>query len=133
MRLAALVLIVFSTPALALRPAGIYPEDAEHVWWECHVQPVTKRGCCRASDGHVLNDNEWRAAEKPDGARVYQVHVGTRWYDVPAQLVINDVNHCGAEPNPVNRPLAKVWYTSDWVGDTIVDIEIYCFIAGTMY
>jgi hypothetical protein len=126
-RLAATALALFSTPALALPPAGIYLEDAEHLWWECHLHPVTKRGCCRASDGHVLSDNEWRAVEKAGGTRVYQVHVGTRWFDVPAQVVINDVGHCGAEPNPVNRPLAKAWYTSESDSNRPGNAVSHCF------
>jgi hypothetical protein len=128
MRFAAIFLAVLSTPALALPPA-----DAEHLWWECHVQPATKVVCCRESDGHVLGDNDWRTIEKPSGARAYQVHVGAKWYDVPAQAVINDVRHCGPEPNPAHRAMAKIWYDPSWVDNEIVDIQIYCFIAGTMY
>jgi hypothetical protein len=29
--------------------------------------------------------------------------------------------------------MAKVWYAPTWVVDAIVNIKIYCFIAGTMY
>jgi hypothetical protein len=133
MRLATIFLAVLSTPAMALPPPGIYPDDPEHLWWECHVQPVTKVVCCPASDGHVLRDDEWRASEKPEGERDYQVRVGAKWYDVPTQAVINDFRRCGAEPNPEHRTMAKVWYAPSWIGDKIVDIEIYCFIAGTMY
>jgi len=134
MRLAAIFLAVLSTPALALPPAGIYPGDPEHLWWECHVQPATKLICCRESDGHVLGDNEWRAVEKPEGARSYQVYVGAKWYDVPPNAVINDFRHCGHEPNLAHRPMAKVWYAPTWGMDNkIIDIRIYCFISGTMY
>jgi hypothetical protein len=134
MRLVAIFLAVLSTPALALPPASVYPDDAEHLWWECHVQPATKLICCRESDGHDLGDDEWRAVERPEGARTYQVHVGAKWYDVPAQAVINDFRHCGPEPNLVHRAMAKIWYApirDD--DDKIVDIQIYCFISGTMY
>jgi len=132
--LATIFLAVLLTPALALPPTGVYPDDAEHLWWECHVQPVTKLACCRESDGHVLDDNEWRAVEKPEGLRSYQVHVGAKWYDVPAHAVINDIRDCGPEPNSVHQAMAKVWYapTRD-VDNRIVDIQIYCFISGTMY
>jgi len=133
MRLAAILLAVLSTPALALPPAGIYPDDAEHLWWECHLQPAAKLVCCRASDGHVLGDNDWRTIERPNEARAYQVHVGAKWYDVPARAVINDIRHCGPEPNLAHRPMAKIWYAPTWDGDSIIDIRIYCFIAGTMY
>jgi hypothetical protein len=133
MRLAAIFLAFLSTPALALPPAGVYPDDAEHLWWECHVQPATKVICCRVSDGHVLGDNEWRVVEKADGGRAYQVRVGAKWYDVPAKTVINDSHHCGLEPNLAHQTMAKVWYAPTWVVDKIVDIQIHCFIAGTMY
>jgi hypothetical protein len=133
LRLTALLLAVLSTPALALPAPGVYPDDAEHLWWECHVQPHTKVICCRQSDGHILGDNEWRTVEKPDGASTYQVRVDAKWYDVPVQAVINDFRHCGVEPNAAHRTMAKVWYATSLKGDEIVDIEIYCFIAGTMY
>lgn len=133
MRVAAIALALLTTPALALPPAGIAPGDAEHLWWECHIQPTTKRVCCRESDGHVLGDNDWRAAEKPDAARAYQVRVGGKWFDIPMGAVINDFRHCGPEPNSQRRSMAKVWYAPVWDGDGIIDIKVYCFIAGTMY
>jgi hypothetical protein len=68
-RFAGIALAMLATPALALPPSGVYRDGAEHNWWECQVQPVTKLICCRASDGHVLRDDEWRAIEKPDGGR----------------------------------------------------------------
>jgi hypothetical protein len=132
-RFAVIAFAMVATPALALPPSGVYWDDAEHHGWECQVQPVTRVICCRASDGHVLRDDEWRAIEKPDGGRGYQVRVGAKWYDVPARAVINDVRRCGAEPNPAHRTMAKVWYAPTWVVDNIVNIEIYCFIAGTMH
>jgi hypothetical protein len=128
-----MVLAMLATPALALPPSGVYRDGAEHNWWECQVQPVTKVICCRASDGHVLRDDEWPAIEKPDGGRGYQVRVGAKWYDVPTPAVINDVRRCGAEPNPAHRTMAKVWYAPTWVVDDIVNVKIYCFIAGTRY
>jgi hypothetical protein len=88
---------------------------------------------CRASDGHVLGDNEWRAVDKAAGARTYQIRVRAKWYDVPTKAVINDFRHCGPEPNLPHRPMARVWYAPTWNADEIVDIQIYCFIAGTMY
>jgi hypothetical protein len=125
---------VVATPAMALPPPGVDPNDPEHLWRECHVQPVTKIGCCSASDGHVLRDDEWRAVENLDGASEYQVRVIAKWFDVPHHVVITDVRRCGAEPNPAHRTMAKVWYAPSWEnGERIVAIEIYCFIAGTMY
>ncbi|MGH7152941.1 MAG: hypothetical protein ACREF3_03350 [Acetobacteraceae bacterium] len=133
MKSVVILLAALSTPALALPPTGLYPGDAEHAWWECHVQPATRLVCCRESEGHVLRDNEWRAMERPGGVRVYQVHVGTRWFDVPVQAVINDIRNCGPEPNAQHRWMAKVWYAPIRDAGGIVDLKIYCFIAGTMY
>jgi hypothetical protein len=133
MRLAGIFLAVLSTPALALPPAGVNRADPEHLWWECHVKPTTRLPCCREADGHVLGDNDWRIIEKPNGVRAYQVRVEAKWYDVPAQAVIHDLRHCGPEPNPAHRAMAKVWYDPSLVNNEIVDIKIYCFIASTMY
>ncbi len=132
-RLAAILFAALSTPALALPPDGVYPDNAEHLWWECHVQPATKIVRCRESDGHVLGDDEWRTIEKPEGSR-YKVQVGAKWYDVPAQAVINDFRGCGPEPNLVHRAMAKVWYAPTWgLDNKIANIRIYCFISGIMY
>jgi hypothetical protein len=101
MRLAAIFLAVLSTPALALPPGGVYPNEAEHLWWECHVQPITKIGCCRASDGHVLRDDEWRAIESLHGGRHYQVRVGAKWFDVPPRL--SSTTFAAAGPSQTER------------------------------
>jgi hypothetical protein len=133
MRLVLIFLAALATPVLALPPDSVYPDNAEHLWWECHLQPATRIVCCRESDGHVLGEDEWRTIEKPEGAR-YQVHVGAKWYDVPAQAVINDFRDCGPEPNLVRRAMAKVWYAPTWnPNNEIVSIRIYCFISGTLY
>jgi hypothetical protein len=126
-------ILLLATPAIAKPPPGTDLKSAEHMWWECHVQPVTKVVCCRESDGHVLNDDEWRAIERPDGTRHYQVRVDHRWYDVPPQVVVNDVRNCGPEPDRAKRPMAKIWYAPIWQIDTITKIDIYCFMGGTMY
>lgn len=133
MRLAVFFLVLLATRALANPPPAVDLGGAEHQWWECHVQPGTAVTCCRASDGHVLGDSEWRAVAKPDGSRAYQVRVGARWYDVPPKAVVNDFRHCGLEPVPANRAMAKVWYAPTWDMDAIVNIDIYCFMVGTMY
>jgi hypothetical protein len=133
MRLAVFFLSLLATRALAHPPAGTDMGSAEHKWWECHVQPETAVTCCNASDGHVLNDGEWRAVDKPDGSRAYQVQVASRWFDVPPKAVINDVRNCGLEPEPAKRAMAKVWYAPTRNMNAIVDINIYCFMVGTMY
>jgi hypothetical protein len=133
MRLAVCFLALLATRALANPPPGIDIGGAEHKWWECHIQPGTAVSCCRASDGHVLEDSEWRAVDKPDGSRSYQIHIGSRWYDVPSKAVVNDVSNCGPEPEPTKRTMAKVWYAPTWDGDGIVNVRIYCFMVGTMY
>jgi len=133
MRWITAAILLLTAPALARPPPGTDMQSAAHLWWECHVQPVNKKVCCRESDGHVLGDHEWRAVERADGARVYQVRVHFKWYDVPSGTVINDFRRCGPDPEPAHRTMAKIWYAPIWDGDGIVDIRIYCFIAGTMY
>lgn len=133
MRRIAVAVLLLTTPALAQPPNSADVEIGEHAWWECHVQPATKVICCRESDGHVLNDDEWRTVARPDGEQIYQVHVSTRWYDVPQQTVINDVRDCGPEPDRAKRSMAKVWYARIWNGDGLANIKIFCFMVGTMY
>lgn len=133
MRPLVLSVLLLTTPAMARPPPGVDVKSAEHAWWECHHQPVTKKICCWASDGHALGDNKWRAVEKADGTQVYQVHVGLRWYDVPPGAVVNDTHNCGPEPDAEKRAMAKVWYAPIWEADSIIDIKIYCFMIGTMY
>jgi hypothetical protein len=133
MRRAILFLALLTTRALAAPPPGVDLGSAEHRWWECHVQPGTAISCCRASDGHVLNDSEWRVIEKSDGSRAYQIHVATKWYDVPPKAVVNDASNCGPEPERTKRAMAKVWYAPTWDMNAIVNVNIYCFMVGTMY
>jgi hypothetical protein len=133
MRLAALLLSILATRALANPPPGVDLGGDEHKWWECHIQPGTAMTCCRESDGHVLNDSDWRAVDKPGGSRAYQIRVASRWFDVPPRVVVNDDSHCGPEPEATKRMMAKVWYAPTWGLTGIVSINIYCFMVGTMY
>jgi hypothetical protein len=132
MRFLRIFILLLAMPAFAAPPPGTDLRSAEHTWWECHLQPASKISCCHESDGHVLSDNEWRTHEGRGGT-AYQVRVGAKWFDVPQETVVNDTSYCGAEPDPVKRPLAKVWYAPRWGLDGLINIQIYCFIVGTMY
>jgi hypothetical protein len=94
--------------AFALPPAGFYPDYVEHLWWERHAQPETRVVCCRTSDGHALGDNDWRTIAKPNDARAYQIHVGAKWYDVPALAVISDLRHYGPKPDRLRLATEKI-------------------------
>ncbi len=94
---------------------------------------MTKQICCDEADGYTLDDREWRIAQKSDATWVYQVRVHQRWFDIPQQAIVNDMRHCGVEPDPVKRSMAKVWYYPIWDTNGLVDIRIRCFIVGTMY
>jgi hypothetical protein len=133
MRLLPISILLLTTPAIARPPPGVDPQSPEHTWWECHVVPTTNRICCRESDGHVLGDDDWRTAKDLDGSLIYQIRVGSKWYNVPEQAVVNDLRRCGAEPDPVKRSMAKVWYYPIWGSDGVIDVNIRCFIVGTMY
>jgi hypothetical protein len=132
MRFFPIFILPLAMPAMAAPPPGADLRSPEHAWWECHLQPATKVSCCHEADGHVLGDDEWRIREGAGGT-VYQVHVGAKWFDVPQEAVVNDTNHCGAEPDPVKRPMAKVWYYPIWGLGGVMNIKIRCFIVGTMY
>ncbi len=132
MRFFPVFILLLASPAIAAPPPGADLRGPEHAWWECHIQPVSKAGCCEEADGHALSDADWRTREEPGGT-VYQVHVGMKWFDVPQQAVVNDTRRCGAEPDPVKRSMAKVWYYPIWNTDGLMNIKIRCFIVGTMY
>ena len=126
--------LLLAAPAIARPPPGANLHSPEHAWWECHLQPVTKQICCEDADGHALGDNEWRTAQKSDATWVYQVRVGQKWFEVPQQVIVNDMRRCGTEPDPVKRSLAKVWYYPIWdTNGLLIDVKIRCFIVGTMY
>jgi hypothetical protein len=132
MRFLPICILLLTMSAFAVPPPGTDLRSAEHAWWECHLQPASKIGCCHEADGRVLSDDEWRTREG-DGGTMYQVHVGAKWFDVPQETVVSDMSHCGAEPDPVKRPMAKVWYYTMWGLDGVMNIKIRCFIIGTMY
>ena len=133
MRVLPIFILLLAMPATAAPPPGADLRSPEHAWWECHLQPASKVGCCEEADGHVLGDNDWRTREQPGGRWVYQVRVDEKWFDVPQQVVVNDTPHCGVEPDPVKRSMAKVWYYRIWGTDGLLDIRVRCFIVGTMY
>jgi hypothetical protein len=132
MRFLLIFILLLTTPAFAAPPPRADLRSAEHAWWECHLQPASNIGCCREADGHALSDNEWRTHEGRGGT-AYQVRVGAKWFGVPQETVVSDMSHCGAEPDLVKRPMAKVWYYTMWGLDGAMNIKIRCFLVGTMY
>jgi hypothetical protein len=75
MRFFPIFVLLLAMPAIAAPPPGADLRSPEHTWWECHLQPATKVGCCQEADGLVLSDDQWRTREDPGGT-VYQVQVG---------------------------------------------------------
>lgn len=94
-------------------PPGVVVDPALHDWFE---RQHNKRGgwCCDISDGHMLDDDEWRTG--PDG---YQVRVDGVWYGILDWQLRADMT----DPNPTGH--AIVWYLK--YGD---NVNIFCFAPG---
>lgn len=128
-------LSLFPLVALAAPQPGIDLGSLEHQWWECQEQPVPNQRvdqhllCCSLADGHMLGDKEWRIANGH-----YEVNLENHWFIVPESVVIKLSKVCGEEPNADNRPMAKVWYTTNRDFDNnIASVVWYCFLPGTLY
>ena len=130
----AAALLMLAGPALA---RGNFPPGAEHDWWECwhqpdNIGPYGHVSCCSESDGHTLQDDDWRV--NPATGTDYQVRVEGKWFDVPPKSVIRSgFAECGPEPNLEHRSQAKVWYSRyNGMNGEIKSITIYCFLVGTL-
>jgi hypothetical protein len=130
--------LLLAPAAFAKPPPGTLP-GPEHEWWEAQQQR-NGESCCGApgSDGHVLQDGDWRpqpirakADAWPFQVRVRWTHLGAKhseWMDVPASVVVAPRDL--PEPSAVNRTKAKVWYSPTWGEDgapIVRDWRWYCF------
>ncbi len=94
------------------------PPDADptlHTWFE-QQHSVIGQSCCGNGDGHILADDEWRAAGSG-----YEVRINGAWIRVPP----------GAQRDPAGGPNptghAIVWYRQ--YGE---HLTVYCFAPGTL-
>lgn len=111
--MAALLIAAAANFAAAKPPPGIDLNSPLHHWF--HAQhSITGAWCCDISDGHILDDSQWRTH-----GGVYQVKIGNGWVNVPDKARRDPAGG----PNPTGH--AIVWYNvTPW------GIEIYCFAPG---
>lgn len=108
----ALIAALFSLYLVAA-PAGADLNGPVHAWFEAQ-HSISGAWCCNLSDGHLLEDTDWRQ----DG-KGYQVHIEGEWLAIP-DTALRDPR---GGPNPTGK--AIVWYTTGVYGT-----HIYCFAPG---
>ena len=104
---------LLTTPALADPPPNVDLNSPIHKWF--HAQhSVAGVWCCDISDGHVLNDEDWRMASD-----AYEIRIHGQWIKVP-EKALRDPN---GGPNPTGHAIA-------WYNITPYGVMLYCFAPG---
>jgi len=94
------------------------------------------------ADGHVIQEHDWKMSDvpcqsdEPVGYKRphYCIRVEGSWFDVPPDAVISDGAECGPEPDEASRSLPHAWYSMHRNEDSkLIDLVLYCFMAGTEY
>jgi hypothetical protein len=88
-------------------------DPQRHLWFE-RQRRVTGIWCCNTADGHVLDDDDWRATSEH-----YEVRLAGTWFVVPAHALRDP----RGGPNMIGR--AVVWYVIMEAG-----VQIMCFAPG---
>jgi hypothetical protein len=107
------ILLLLMSFAQAAPPPGAPGEY--HEWFE-KQRSIGSMPCCSVADGHILNEDEWRATGSG-----YEVRINDEWIPVPA-TAMRDIVIGGA--NPTGH--AVVWYLIT----STKDVRIYCFAQG---
>jgi hypothetical protein len=100
----------------AAPPPGANPNSEIYKWFD-RQENVVQGSCCGEGDGHILNDDEWRA--KGDG---YEVEIKDQWFATRPEMALR---RSLEDPNPTGH--AVVWYT---IRER--EVAIYCFAPGWM-
>jgi len=115
-RLLLIFSITISGAAFAAPPPGANPNTEIYKWFD-RQENVVQGSCCGEGDGHILNDDEWRA--KGDG---YEVEIKGQWFSTRPEMALR---RSLEDPNPTGH--AVVWYT---IRER--EVAIYCFAPGWM-
>jgi hypothetical protein len=118
--IAALGLVVYSCAARAHDYA--HPENQQ--WYES-LKNADNTPCCDGKDANHIADIDWDTSCELNnfGERLchYRVFLHNRWWNVPAQAVVNGPNRDGS---------ALVWEVPTRDGDKVVSTSIRCFMPG---
>lgn len=96
---------------------GDHSDSKYHQWFETQ-HSIGGAWCCNVADGHLLNDDEWRA----DGSK-YEVKIEGKWYPISPDALRDPKGG----PNPTGQ--AIVWY----LPSPKVGFYIYCFAPGFQF
>jgi len=129
------------------RQVSDYSEMQTSRWLE-RQRNVNNGSCCSNSDGHMLDDNQFRVVggppdsrgdmtgrfhpdPNPDGTGVaYEVNINGHWLPVIYSMIVRQWD---ADPNPTGK--AIVWYSFDSTERTDANpdgVRIWCFAPGTL-
>jgi hypothetical protein len=98
--------------------ASAMPSDPDHPgpyhkWFESQIipegDPQAGMSCCAESDGHIIEEDDWRISEGH-----YEIIIHGHWVSIPDSRVLPNSS------NPTGKPVA--WY---------IGMQIYCFAPGT--
>lgn len=117
-----LVLLISLSLARAKPPLGPLAHPEWHDWFEKQWSIGHKQWCCNVSDGHLLDDDEWRA-----NGNHFEVLIEGKWYQIPDSAMRDPKGG----PNPTGQ--AIVWYNMMGVYSGSPIPLIYCFAPGTQY
>jgi hypothetical protein len=113
------IAVALSAPSHLAKAADhgqLGPTSPETKAWVNSLENKLREGCCSTADG-------WKAEEVEYDMRddKYRVRIEGKWYDVPANAVID-------RPNKLGFPV--VWYYKTWDNGITPSISIRCFIPG---
>lgn len=87
-----------------------------HDWFESQVippgDPMAGHSCCKESDGHIIEEDDWRIA----GGH-YEVRIDGSWNEIPESRILPESR------NPTGHPV--IWYINT------NPPSIFCFAPGT--
>lgn len=114
-----LLLLVLAGTSSAKPPFGSDPTSPVAQWF---ARQHNQRGgsCCGESDGHRLEDNQWKIVGT-GAATHYEVLIDGQWYPVEDWMLRKDAK----DPNPTGQ--AVVWYGP---GGAYSKTQIFCFAEG---
>ena len=114
------VAILFCVPA----NAHDYAHPDRQQWYESLRSPGGGP-CCDGAEANHIADMDWDTAcdQNNFGERHchYRVFLHNRWWDVPAQAVVDGANRDGS---------ALVWEIPTWHDNVIFSVYIRCFMPG---